>query len=145
MQKKLQDTFFSQPLFDTQLKKTSASASHTLLFFWVFKFSRLILYVFFCSFWPRNFKGKKKIEQKRKRFFLNLRRDCDILSKKMYVILRQELFVVLNSSWCIYNFPLHKSLKRPLQALKRPKKVLKRPQVKMKSWWKEKTIMKFYF
>ena len=31
--KNLQDTFFSQPLIDTQLKKTSASASHTLFVF----------------------------------------------------------------------------------------------------------------
>jgi len=31
--KNLQDTFFSQPLLDTQLKKTSASASHTLFVF----------------------------------------------------------------------------------------------------------------
>jgi len=60
--------------------------------------------------------------------FKNLKRDCDILSKKMYVILRQELFVVLNSSWCIYNFPLHSPYKPLKKAQKSPKKAPKSPE-----------------
>ena len=47
----------------------------------------------------------------------------------MYVILRQELYLVLNSSWCIYNFPFTAPYSRPLKKAKKVlNKALKSPE-----------------